>query len=439
MAEEVVMMVCTDVSNNNNKFYELTLQGDEVTARFGRVGQSGQVKKYSGGKAQLEALIREKTKAKKDGSQYRRVERLAGGENVKVGAGSSVNSAELVRVAKKQLVGEAVGVLAALVEDLTKVNRHQIMEMSGGQIQVDESGLVKTAVGLVTSSAIKEAQKLLNDMSVHVSKGDVDASEFLQMVNGYLMRVPQAVGLGRGWHRSFVGGVEAIQKQAVFLDQLLASVESYEKSLVSAAQAKVDSGEVVEESVFKTKLELVEDVKVIAEVEKFYRESLNKGHACSHMKLKRVYRVVNEEWEKRFEAKSVKVGNVKRLWHGTRMFNVLSILKSGLIIPVSQPGSSFQITGRMFGDGVYFSDQSSKSLNYSYGYWDRGAKDNRCFMFLADVAMGKSHTPKGPTGTLPRGYDSMYAVGGQSGVANNEMIVYSLDQAVLKYLCEFEG
>ena len=113
-------------------------------------------------------------------------------------------------------------------------------------------------------------------------------------------------------------------------------------------------------------------------------------------------------------------------------------MKSGLIIPKSS--GSIQITGRMFGDGLYFSDQATKSLNYSYGYWDGGSKDDNCFMFLADVAMGKIHTPSGPTSSLPKkGYDSTFAEAGKSGVMNNEMIVYRTSQANLRYLIEFAG
>lgn len=88
---------------------------------------------------------------------------------------------------------------------------------------------------------------------------------------------------------------------------------------------------------------------------------------------------------------------------------------------------------------MYFSDQSSKSLNYSVGYWGRDGVDNgSVFMLNASVAMGKAHTPTRPINARPSGYDSIYAKGGQSGVMNNEMIVPHLDQFRLDFLCEFE-
>lgn len=59
-------------------------------------------------------------------------------------------------------------------------------------------------------------------------------------------------------------------------------------------------------------------------------------------------------------------------------------------------------------------------------------------MLNASVAMGKSYTPDRPIQNRPSGYDSIYAVGGKSGVMNNEMIVPDLNQFRLDFLCEFE-
>jgi len=59
-------------------------------------------------------------------------------------------------------------------------------------------------------------------------------------------------------------------------------------------------------------------------------------------------------------------------------------------------------------------------------------------MFLCSVAMGKYYVPSGPSSNLPKaGYDSTYAKARQSGVMNNEMIVYKTNQCNLKYLVEF--
>ena len=107
-----------------------------------------------------------------------------------------------------------------------------------------------------------------------------------------------------------------------------------------------------------------------------------------------------------------------------------------LVIP---PKSSSHVTGRMFGDGIYASDISSKALNYSVGYWG-GKRDHRVFMFVLDMAMGREYIPSGYNGKRypPKGYDSTFAKSGKSGVINNEMIVYNLNQVNLTYLLELE-
>ena len=62
-------------------------------------------------------------------------------------------------------------------------------------------------------------------------------------------------------------------------------------------------------------------------------------------------------------------------------------------------------------------------------------------MFLADFAMGKQYVPSSRSYTSTRypvsGYQSTFAKAGQSGVMNNEMIVYQTSQANLKFLVEF--
>lgn len=84
--------------------------------------------------------------------------------------------------------------------------------------------------------------------------------------------------------------------------------------------------------------------------------------------------------------KMKEAGNIKPLFHGSRPQNILGICKHGLLM--RPPG--VYITGSMFGNGLYFADQSSKSEQYSFGggYGSRYGKDTY-FMFVADVALGK--------------------------------------------------
>jgi poly [ADP-ribose] polymerase len=180
-------------------------------------------------------------------------------------------------------------------------------------------------------------------------------------------------------------------------------------------------------------LTLLEDKKEVDRIKKLYNKTRLQMHSCRHLKVKNVYNVHIETMARSFDKDGAKLDPVWELWHGTRTANLLSILKCGLVIP---PANAAHCTGRMFGAGAYFSDQATKALNYAYGYWG-GQRDNNCFMFLADVGMGKSYTPPGPIRKKPAGYDSVYAIGGRSGVSNNEMIVPRVSMCNLKRLVEF--
>jgi poly [ADP-ribose] polymerase len=150
--------------------------------------------------------------------------------------------------------------------------------------------------------------------------------------------------------------------------------------------------------------------------------------------VKTVYSVDINTVSQAFKNDGAKMDNIWELWHGSATSNLLSILKGGLVIP---PASSSHCTGRMFGNGVYASNISTKALGYAYGYWN-GNRDSNCFMFLLDMAMGNYHVPARYGSHFPvHGSDSTFAKPGKSGIQNEEMIAYRTSQINLNYLVEF--
>lgn len=418
------MFVLTDAVANNNKFWEATLyENHDVFCRWGRVGADGQSKTFPGiGKHGMESKIREKT-----GKGYREIAVIG-----KASAGAAVANTHVHTVATNEIAGSNP-TLQSLVKRLAEANRHQILAASGGQMDLDLStGIISTPLGVVTLDNIDAARLLLGKFHTYVKKKDYDNPKFVSGLNDYLMYVPQKVGSARGWHHTLFHDDTAIVRQSNLLDQLESSVGMAGKQI----QAAKDTAAGKASPTFAVKLNVLADKKKVAEIIKFFEGGINTRHTSRHLKPVNFYELEIGAMHDAWQNDGAKMSNIQRLWHGTRVHNVLSIFKSGLIIPKSN--GSIQITGRMFGDGLYFSDQATKSLNYSHGYWDGGAKDNNCFMFLADVAMGKAHTPKGPSSAFPvKGSDSTFAKADHSGVMNNEMIVYRTSQATLRYLVEF--
>lgn len=419
------MFILTDASNNNNKFWAISMnEAGAVTTRNGRVGSKGQSRVIGHGETVYHAKIREKERG-----GYKPVE-LVG----PAGGTANVNG-EVLAAAAEDEIGQGNPVVAELVRQLARINRHQILAASGGQMDLDlATGIISTPVGVVTAANVTKARRLLASLERLVLKGDFDNPAFVTPLEEYLMLVPQKVGAKRGWHREFLTGTDSLTSQGALLDQLESSIEIAAQRIRDAKDRKEDKPV----SIFDVTMAVNEEAELRKRIQAFYARGRNSMHASHRLKMARIFDVSLGQMDRAYQEDGAKLGGTMELWHGTRAHNLLSILKSGLIIPKSN--GSIHVTGRMFGDGLYFSDQSTKSLNYAYGYWDGGAKDNRCFMFLADVAMGKPWHPDRTGASLkpPAGHDSIYARGGRDIVKNNEMIVFRTSQAKLKYLVEFE-
>lgn len=420
---ETRMFILTDVNANNNKFWEVSIDpGCTVTSRNGRVGSAGQSRVLGSGRSLFESKIREKTK-----KGYREI------DIVGAPTGKKVDAVQLATAAEEQ-IAQGNPVIADLVRQLARINRHQILAASGGQMDLDLStGVISTPVGVVTADNVSRARNLLGGFERYVLGKDFDDPAFVGTLEEYLMLVPQKVGSRRGWHRDFITGLDSLTQQSALLDQLEASIEIAAQRMRDAEKTP---GAI--QKIFNVSMAVSEDGELRKRIQAFYDGGRKAAHAASKLKMSRIFDISLGDMAESYAKDGAQLGGVRELWHGTRAHNLLSILKSGLIIP--RENGSIHVTGRMFGNGIYFSDQSTKSLNYAYGYWDGGAKDNRCYMFLADVAMGNPWHPDrtGSSVKPPAGHDSIFARGGRDIVQNNEMIVFRTSQVNLKYLVEFE-
>lgn len=170
-------------------------------------------------------------------------------------------------------------------------------------------------------------------------------------------------------------------------------------------------------------------------VEAYMKKSRSQRHSWS-AKILNVWAMSVKGQKDKHVPTMQKVGNIKPLFHGSRAANILGICKRGLLL--RPPG--VYVTGSMFGNGLYFADQSSKSEQYSMArFGGSGSRGSSCFMFVADVALGKIKKYQDAQTHLqkpPRGYHS---VQGEKGrwLYHNEFIIYDIGQHVLQYLVEF--
>jgi poly [ADP-ribose] polymerase len=396
-------LIFTDLKENRNKFWHADLKGNILYLEWGRIGVAKQAKPLSFPTEEKARREFERRRNEKLRQGYTRQMTMA--ENAPVG---------VQHVAKIQIEHNNDKETVALIDFLIERNIHMIEGLTSVRFA---AGKITTPLGPVTNEGLDEAQKLINQMA----KFDSDFPDF---VNQYLRIIPRNIGRARTDPRDIFGSMKQIQNEQAMLDSLRAVVKDVEQKAGQSGPR-----------VFQTKLSLVDPNSApFIKLAEYFKSGMNRHHKSYGMKLVRVWEMHIEKAEKEFDTK---LGNVKGLWHGTRDANLLSILKSGYLLP--RRNSTIHITGAMFGPGVYFSDQSTKSLNYAIGAWG-GSSSQRAFMLFNDVALGREYTPTsgyGFSGKLPPGYNSCFAKAGHAGVRNNEFVVYNLNQIKPTYLCEF--
>ncbi|KAL7332977.1 hypothetical protein PS15p_201946 [Mucor circinelloides] len=112
-----------------------------------------------------------------------------------------------------------------------------------------------------------------------------------------------------------------------------------------------------------------------------------------------------------------KEANRKLLWHGSRVGNFMGILKQGLR---ATPRTSSK-NGALLGDGIYFADTFSKSLNYSKENFGSHRSVYR-LMLLCEVSLGKEKVYGEKTNEEEEEYDSMKGSG--QNIPDPENAVY---------------
>src|SRR5271157_6113093 len=189
---ESKMYVAVDPTNNNNKYWKyerysapITENGEtgDLKIQWGRIGADNpesQLKPYD--LKWLTSKINSKLKGKKDETgnriPYTEVQIIDTGSAPTAATGKSLAKAQVAKLAVEEIAG-GDPVLAALVKKLAEANRHELIAATGGQMDIDlETGMVRTALGVVTGDNVKEARAILDKMIPFVSKGKTDDEKF---------------------------------------------------------------------------------------------------------------------------------------------------------------------------------------------------------------------------------------------------------------------
>jgi predicted DNA-binding WGR domain protein len=370
-----VMLIMFDTKQNCNKFYEVILDASgDVIARYGRVGQTGMKKVYSGGTGKFNSLINSK---KKKGYREAEVEGLSSQDNT-----PSVSKNNAIEVALKQISYKDRESLE-LIKRVANANIHNIVGNSS--VTYDkEDGLFKTPLGIIRKNAVLKAMSILDDIKALVDKPNISASEesrLFDLNTEYFFLIPNKVKNARE-KRFLVFDEKNWETQRSVCESLLDTLDLISDLKKGKKELKEEAEKNDIPKVFDVSIEKLDDDKMLKKIVDMYESSKNSmhGHRPRNSKIVNVYKIALGSQQKPFEKASKEIGNVHLLWHGTRVANTLSIMSKGLLMPKVSPG---QKAGAMFGDGLYFANQSTKSLQYCDGmFWASGSQSkDTIYMF----------------------------------------------------------
>lgn len=441
---EKVMLICVAseaksnakaATGNNNKFYYIELDDNgNLTSRYGRVGTSG-VSKVDKNQTISDFNSLMKSKLKRG---YVKTEIDLDTKEDQVSITNSSNL-DILDIALEQIKHDDTS--KELIKKLVNANIHNITSNTKITFNL-KTGIFRTPLGIVTKSGVEKAKIILDKLSLLVNENGLLSTtkekDIRTLSEEYFTIIPTTLSDLRHLSSLLVNS-KKIELQNDICDTLITSID-----LIESEKNKVKNSNEnkPKEKIFDTTLTLLDDKKEFDRIVNYFETSKNKqhGYRTTNSKIKRIFNLNIKKDDDNFRSD---MSNQMELWHGTKVCNVLSVLKSSLRF--GNEIKTVKITGSMFspaGTGVYFSDISSKSLGYVDSmYWVGGNKtnDNLVYMFVADVALGNYQVPKGSTHNYPdKGYDSYWAKPGISGILNNEMIIFKSNQVKLKYLLEIE-
>lgn len=394
-----VYLVKIDSGANNNKYYRMVDDGSGTFhVEYGRVGATCQKASYP--ISQWEKKYTEKIrKGYIDRTNLRIVEQKKPDE-----------------VQYKEIDDETV---AQLVEEL---------RMAAGALIKSQ---YTVAADAVTMAMVKQAERLMNELVASTS-----LREFNSLLEELFGVIPRRMGkVSENLAETADDIPKIISRERDILDVMAGQVQTnviLSDTSVKASDKNRTILDVMGLKIVPAKKTEISKIKGLLGESKEYFDF--------------AWKVVNKKTQKAFDAFMEKHPiETKLLWHGSRTENWWSILNTGLVL---RPQA--QITGKMFGNGIYFAPKARKSIGYtslSGSYW-AGGRSNHAYMAVFEIGYGNPRhvsTSHGFSGynykrlkqDMPDGH-CVHAHAGQA-LRNDEIIIYREDQLTIRYLVRLKN
>ncbi|GAB4012021.1 hypothetical protein GCM10028808_27130 [Spirosoma migulaei] len=294
----------------------------------------------------------------------------------------------------------------------------------------------------VTSKQVESAQQLLDDLAAQLKVG-MDTGAYNTKLLELFKVIPRRMAhVGQHLAGEIPLSTDDLQPLRDHLadEQSTLDVMRGQVELAPAPRASNQAPPTLLESM-NLVIEPETDNHVLKLIKKMMGDDANKFDAAFSVRHAATDAAFNAYVSKQTNRKTL------ALWHGSRSENWLSILKDGLVL---RPANAV-ITGKMFGYGIYFADQFSKSLNYTSlngSVWANG-RQSEAYLAIYEVHVGEQleltqHEPHhmrlngDALKQLDTRYDSVFARQGVS-LQKNEFIVYNQAQCTVRYIVRIKA
>ena len=446
---------CTSFEGGSNKFYQMELHKGKTTGKWRVFTANGRTGVYSKprervtddegeARAEFAKIFREKTTRKNE--PYTVVDVVA----TKMGtdAGNQRIISQDFRQDKVQAAAGTVKVAGPAIPANVRVLVDRLYNEAGQTCRSQLHGSLQTSaenpLGTLSLTQIEQGKAILKEANAVLAN---DASligtiepEVMRVSNAFFSTIPHNIPLRprgederRDWMKRFALNTATVLDEKYDLLDLLADVKGMTAGFATSDEhARLRETNCDYQEVDATEFKRIGD----------FMTGTQSVHHDWKLFPKRIWRI-KSKGQAGYRTTIDKIGNIKALFHGSRAANILGICKKGLLI--RPPGA--YVTASMFGNGLYFADQSTKSSQYATARYGGGgsAHGDTYFMFVADVSLGRIRRMRNSDSSLNsagHGYDSVMGVKGDTdgwngSLLHNEFIVYDPKQDELTHLIEF--
>lgn len=396
----------TNISSNQNKFYIMQIINTSnkyiVFIRYGRIGETGTINYKDFSDINSAINFFEKQFRTKTGNSWCNKDNFN-----KIPGKYFLTEIECIDdtclVVSESESEDDTKIDIRVIDFLKLISNQTYMKNTLMQLDIDAE---KMPLGKITQNQIDKAYTILDTINKNLKSNDLAS-----LSSDFYTLIPISIGRRKP---PIINSIELVGKNINLLNELSQMV--YGTNMVKGNKSSdMMKNLLTMYGELETTFTPLETTDLMYNILINYLDN-SKG-ATHHLKfnVESILEVNRPKERLIYEKYSKNIKNKTLLFHGTRISNMMGILKNGLVVDPSKLGINVNITGKMFGMGLYFANSCSKSINYC-GY---NSSDNIACLFVSEVALGKLLKKKSSDSSLsanniPVNYHSVWAQG-QSG------------------------